>query len=459
MDKKPLPRFWFLPSGKKAAVVMSGDDHGVNRTTNIFNKFKNDGPNSPQDVADWKAVRGTSYIWPNTPITDAQLAQFQSEGFEIALHLNTDCANWTTTSWRQYWKDQWNIMKDKFPSIQNAVTNRTHCIAWSDWVNQAKMQAELGVRLDVNYYYYPGNWIQGRAGMFTGSGMPMRFADIDGTMVDCYQVATQLTDESNQVYPEEIDNLLNKAMGAEGYYGVFCANMHTDIFPAPGSDFIVSSAVSRNIPVVSAKQMLEWVDGRNNSYFSNYSWTNNILTFNITADAKALNLKSMLPVVVNQYRLISVKRNNVLLTTANEVIKGIEYAFFDAPSGSYEAIYAVDITPPVISNINVSTNISGSAVITWTTDEVANSKVDFGPTQGSLNQNNFDNTVTTTHSITLNGLMPGLTYYFRVSSSDLAGNTTTSPNPPASPLSFTMPLGICAASDNENDFMEGIAMM
>ena len=26
--KKPLPRFWYLPSGFKAAVVMTGDDHG-----------------------------------------------------------------------------------------------------------------------------------------------------------------------------------------------------------------------------------------------------------------------------------------------------------------------------------------------------------------------------------------------------------------------------------------------
>ena len=26
-DKKPLPRFWYLPSGFKAAVVMTGDDH------------------------------------------------------------------------------------------------------------------------------------------------------------------------------------------------------------------------------------------------------------------------------------------------------------------------------------------------------------------------------------------------------------------------------------------------
>ena len=27
-NKKPLPRFWYFPNGKKAVVVMTGDDHG-----------------------------------------------------------------------------------------------------------------------------------------------------------------------------------------------------------------------------------------------------------------------------------------------------------------------------------------------------------------------------------------------------------------------------------------------
>ncbi len=34
--------------------------------------------------------------------------------------------------------------------------------------------------------------------MFTGSGMPMRFAKADGTLIDVYQAATQMTDESGQ---------------------------------------------------------------------------------------------------------------------------------------------------------------------------------------------------------------------------------------------------------------------
>ena len=39
------------------------------------------------------------------------------------------------------------------------------------------------------YYYWPEVWMQNRPGMFTGSGMPMRFADIDGSLIDVYWLA------------------------------------------------------------------------------------------------------------------------------------------------------------------------------------------------------------------------------------------------------------------------------
>ena len=60
----------------------------------------------------------------------------------------------------------------------------------------------------------------------------MRFAALNGTLIDVYQATTQMTDESGQTYPYTIDTLLDRAIGAEKYYGVFTANMHTD-YAAP----------------------------------------------------------------------------------------------------------------------------------------------------------------------------------------------------------------------------------
>ena len=75
-------------------------------------------------------------------------------------------------------------------------------------------------------------------------------------MIDVYQAATQMTDESGQTYPFTSDTLLDRALGAEGYYGAFCANMHTDTANNPAWAPIVASAQSRGVPVISARQML-----------------------------------------------------------------------------------------------------------------------------------------------------------------------------------------------------------
>ena len=195
LDRTPLPRFWYLPRGEKAAVVLTGDDHGHAGTIGQFNRYQQASP-AGCSVADWQCVRSTSYVYPGTDITDAQAQAFQAAGFEIALHLSTDCADFTPASLEDDWETQLPEFGDDYPSLAAPRTSRTHCIAWSDWASEPKVELSHGVRFDANYYYWPGAWVQDRPGMFTGSGFPMRFADADGSLIDVYQAATQLTDES-----------------------------------------------------------------------------------------------------------------------------------------------------------------------------------------------------------------------------------------------------------------------
>ena len=91
------------------------------------------------------------------------------------------------------------------------------------------MQLANGIRLDTSYYYWPGDWVQNTPGHFTGSAMPMRFADLDGSLIDVYQVVTQMTDESAQSYPFTPDTLLDRAIGDDEQYGVYTVNAHTDV--------------------------------------------------------------------------------------------------------------------------------------------------------------------------------------------------------------------------------------
>lgn len=323
---------------------MTGDDHGNGGTADRFLQFAALNPGC--SVEDWECVRATSYIYTNTPLSNSEAAVFNDMGFEIALHVNTNCANWTSTfNLQSFYNNQLQAFGAKYTDIPAPSTNRTHCIAWSDWSSQPGVELLNQIRLDTNYYYWPPTWVLNRPGMFTGMGIPMRFADLSGSMIDVFLATTQMTDESGQTYPYTIDALLDKALGPEGFYGVFTANMHTDSNPSPGADAIVASASERNVPVVSALQMLQWLDGRNNSFFTINSFTNNILDFNITKNEGARGLQGMLPINFQSKRLLSLTHGENSVLYSKETIKGIEYAFFAVEDGNYEADYGS--TPPI----------------------------------------------------------------------------------------------------------------
>ena len=94
-DRTPLPRFWYLPRGEKAAFVMSGDDHGsAAGTGGHFDRFKALSP-AGCSVADWECIRGTSYVFPAPGCRSSAANAYQAQGFEIALHLNTGCSDFT----------------------------------------------------------------------------------------------------------------------------------------------------------------------------------------------------------------------------------------------------------------------------------------------------------------------------------------------------------------------------
>ncbi|HKI00568.1 MAG TPA: hypothetical protein VKK31_01175 [Thermoanaerobaculia bacterium] len=338
-DKKPLPRFWYFPRGEKAVVLMTGDDHANNGTFGRFQAYQAASPTGCS-VADWECVRGTSYIFPNTPLTPLDAAVFEADGFEVAVHVNTNCADWTAGSLETFYATQIADFATKYTGVPAPTTNRTHCIAWSDWATQPKVEKAHGIRLDTNYYYWPGSWVQDRPGFMTGSAIPMRFADLDGTRIDVYQAATQMTDESGQSFPFTIDTLLDNALGTKGYYGVMTANMHTDSASHAGSDAIVSSALTRGVPVVTARQLLTWLDGRNGSKFGAISWSGNALSFTVTAATGANGLRGMLPNATPAGTLASLTAGGNPVTFTTETVKGITYAVFSAVSGSYVATYA-----------------------------------------------------------------------------------------------------------------------
>ncbi len=87
---------------------------------------------------------------------------------------------------------------------------------------------------------------------------------------------------------------------------------------------------------------------------------------------------------------------------------------------------APDTTGPTISGVGAGNLAQTSAVITWSTNEPATSRVEYGPTTTYGQQSPASATLMTSHRQTLSGLTAGATYHYRVQSADAAGNVSRS---------------------------------
>jgi hypothetical protein len=374
-NKRPLPRFWYFPRNLAAVVVMTGDDHGSfysgGATAARFDQFLAASPTGCV-VDNWECVRGSAYLFPpvaaSNPLTNSQAATYIQKGFEIGVHVdsNPTCTDWTSSSLDTAYTSYLSSFASKYTSAPAPRTHRMHCISWSDYDSQFKTELRHGIRLDTSYYYWPGSWINNIPGLFTGSGMPMRFADINGTISDIYQAPTQMTDESGQSYPYTIDTLLDNAVGPAGYYGAFVANMHNDTTQSPGADAIVSSAQAHGVPVITASQLLTWLDGRNVSNFSSLAWNGATLSFSISVGQGANGLVAMVPIPSGQtVTNITNNGNSISFTIAK--IKGIPYARFLAANGDFQVNYGVDTSPPTVSGVSPANGASGVSVTSQVT--------------------------------------------------------------------------------------------
>ncbi|GEM_PF-382678 len=85
-----------------------------------------------------------------------------------------------------------------------------------------------------------------------------------------------------------------------------------------------------------------------------------------------------------------------------------------------------DTTPPVISGITTGNLTINSVTISWTTNELADTQIDYGANTNYGSFTTLDTRLVTSHSQDLTGLLPGTQYHYRVKSRDAAGNLAVS---------------------------------
>jgi hypothetical protein len=125
---------------------------------------------------------------------------------------------------------------------------------------------------------------------------------------------------------------------------------------------------------------------------------------------------------------------NVTSTVASGLVTGSTYyarvRAYDAAGNvspnSATVQGSTDVSAPVISAVQASSISVNKATITWTTNEPADSRIDYGLTSSYGQSTSLDSTMVTSHSQRLSGLAHNQLYHYRVKSKDAAGNLTTS---------------------------------
>jgi hypothetical protein len=196
----------------------------------------------------------------------------------------------------------------------------------------------------------------------------MRLTDINGAMIDVRQGVTNFDNTSAGV--ASIAATFDNALGVKGYYGIF--GSHYDM----GDDYhktLVPIAESRNIPIISSEQALEWLDGRNSSNFSNLKSPQiGKETFTITAGEGAHGLQAMLPVSDGVGTIATVMLAGQTVAYRTDTIKGVQYAIFDARPGDYDVTYsdyiATKPSVPTTGSVSGSTTIQEPKDVATTSD-------------------------------------------------------------------------------------------
>lgn len=399
----PLPRFWILPHGLKSAVVMISDDHGTSGAT--FDIFNDMAIVSAKDCSmlDWQCVRGSSLLYTSSGLTPAQATLSQSLGFSLGVHVQTSCGNYSNYSdLASSYSSQIATFRAKYTDITPQIFDRTHCYVWSDWDSVPKVDKANGIRINYNYEWYPSSWTGSNTGYLTGSGLSMRFTDINGGLIDTYQGVTDLdyeTDPSISTINTDFDNTVN----SNAFYGVLGTHYDTS-----GTDYyklLMEAAQAHNIPMISAAQLATWKDALGSSTFTNISSSSSKLTFSTDVAQGGAGMQTMIPASSGNGLLTSIVRNGATVDYSLSVVKGLKYAIFNAQPGDYVVTYGVqqqDTASQGSSNADSSASTTGRgkayATIFDNTATVSNTPGTSEPSVATNQQDSVSNSSSATSS-------------------------------------------------------------
>jgi hypothetical protein len=375
----PLPRLWYFPNNANSVLVLTGDSHNnpALAVDSVLRRVEDYGGTMsiyytppPTDTVR-RAVRRVrtwldeqpvvgDLVPPSDVVTPYHAALWRARGHEFALHPYVE--EGLELGWARYWQQFTGLGFGTF------TTTRTHRVLWHGWTDTARVQAGYAINMNFDYYHVGpifqranGSWA---FGYFTGSGLPMRFVDVEGRLIDNWQQNTHLVDEqviampwgANFVgsTPEQAVEIASEVIrrAVAGAYAALCVQCHFDPFAVPGPwtagaerylAGVLASGRENGLPIVAGAHWLSFTQARAGAQLAAYQVdaASGALTFTIHTTAPDAGLTLLLPVRNNVQRLAALQANGKEISFQTRKVGATLYAVapLDAPKTVVEARY------------------------------------------------------------------------------------------------------------------------
>jgi hypothetical protein len=379
-DLRPLPRLWYFPGAAPTMLIVTGDSHGnpASAIEDVLTRVEKRGghmsiyytvyPSGDLKRAAKRALFPVvelplvREVWADRDASPspAQVADWRARGHEFGLHPYVEQG--LDAGWRSYWREFTGVGYGPV-----SPTTRTHRVLWKGWVETARAQAAYGIRLNVDHYHLgpafrngAGEWSYGH---FTGSGLPMKFVDEQGRILNIYQQPTQLTDEHLLVMPwvtgevpgltagEAVEisrTLLRRSL--DGAYGAITAQFHVDPFALGGQvaseeahwlEGTLDYAVAQGIPIWSAAQWLRFTEVRHDVNLMGVEWhsASRRLSFDLVAQAvPGVELGVMIPLQHTGARMVQIEVDGVPVEHHTRELGSVSYGWVSTPAGFHQVV-------------------------------------------------------------------------------------------------------------------------
>ncbi len=347
--KKPLPRFWYFPDTLKCVITLNNDGEDT-KEAEFQKQF--------EDV-DAKGAKMTLYIKEVDFISKKWIHTWANKGFEMSGHPDDT---------RQAVDPDWKTMDSVFKNLNyklkasydigpmRTVTN--HWFVWCgktmdglpDFSAQAQIEEQNGLLLDCNYAHYDNGSNQGHflgafgtnQGNYTGSGLTMKFANMQGNLINVYQHFNNVYDQQYMEHDDKdgfyncFKGLVDRSLDDEVYSFVSVKAHNAEYFFSEIPLMkMLDYANNKNIPVWTEEKLLDFLRAKDEAIFSDTKWKNNTLSFKIKSSLTHTNgITYMLPFIYNGKKISSIKSNGVTQVFAPVSIKGTTYAWVTIKPGT-----------------------------------------------------------------------------------------------------------------------------